>query len=148
MSAFIASSWARMQIQATVCHNQQQYPLPLISSAFEPLQGATIFGKLDLPNTYHLSQRFGPDQKLHPWAFFSHLLSPAERNYDGGNCELLSIKMALDEWRHWLEGNAIPFVVWTDHKNLAYIQSAKRLNSRQAHWALFFGRLPHRLQER
>jgi len=31
-------------------------------------------------------------------------------------------------------------VVWTDHKNLAYIQSAKRLNSRQARWALFFGR--------
>ncbi|KAI3368555.1 hypothetical protein L3Q82_025563 [Scortum barcoo] len=33
-----------------------------------------------------------------------------------------------------------PFVVWTDHKNLAYIQAAKRLNSRQARWALFFSR--------
>lgn len=30
------------------------YPLPLISSAFELLQGATIFTKLDLHNAYHL----------------------------------------------------------------------------------------------
>ena len=41
---------------------------------------------------------------------------------------------------HWLEGAEHPFIVWTDHRNLAYIQSAKRLNSRQARWALFFGR--------
>ena len=31
------------------------------------------------------------------------------------------------------------FIVWTVHRNLAYIQSARRLNSRQARWALFFG---------
>eukprot|EP00063_Salmo_salar_P061255 XP_014036090.1 PREDICTED: uncharacterized protein LOC106590069 [Salmo salar] len=33
---------------------KNRYPLPLISSAFEPLQGATVFSKLDLQNTYHL----------------------------------------------------------------------------------------------
>lgn len=55
--------------------------------------------------------------KLHPCAFFSHRLSPAERNYDVGDRELLPIKLALEEWRHWLEGSAQPFVVWTDHKN-------------------------------
>ena len=31
-------------------------------------------------------------------------------------------------------------MVWTDHKNLKYICSAKRLNTCQARWALFFGR--------
>ena len=31
-------------------------------------------------------------------------------------------------------------MVWTDHKNLSYLQTAKRLNSRQARWSLFFGR--------
>ncbi|KAJ8411235.1 hypothetical protein AAFF_G00172410 [Aldrovandia affinis] len=67
-------------------------------------------------------------------------LSPAERNYDVGNRELLAVKLALEEWRHLLEGAEHPFIVWTDHKNLAYIQSAKRLSSRQARWALFFGR--------
>ena len=52
----------------------------------------------------------------------------------------LAVKLALEEWRHWLEGAEHPFIVWTNHRNLAYIQSAKRLNSRQARWALFFGR--------
>ncbi len=42
--------------------------------------------------------------------------------------------------RHWLEGAKHSFVVWTDHKNPAYIQEAKRLNSGQARWALFFNR--------
>lgn len=54
--------------------------------------------------------------------------------------ELLAIKMALMEWRHWLEAAAQPFMVWTDHKNLEYIRSAKLLNPRQARWALFFER--------
>ena len=30
--------------------------------------------------------------------------------------------------------------MWTDHKNLEYIKSAKRLNSRQARWSIFFSR--------
>ncbi len=71
---------------------------------------------------------------------FSHHLSPVERNYNIGNRELLAVKLALEEWRHWLQGSGVPFIVWTDHKNLEYIKYAKRLNSRQARWALFFGR--------
>ncbi|KAG1940254.1 retrotransposable element, partial [Pimephales promelas] len=87
-----------------------------------------------------LSQRSLADNKVHPCAFFSHRLSPSERNYDVGNRELLAIRLALGEWRQWLEGATIPFVVWTDHRNLEYIRSAKRLNARQARWALFFAR--------
>ncbi len=87
-----------------------------------------------------LSQRSPSDNKVHPCAFFSHRLTPSERNYDIGNKELLAVKLALEEWRHWLEGAGVPFLVWTDHKNLEYIHSAKRINSRQARWALFFGR--------
>lgn len=87
-----------------------------------------------------LSQRDETSQKVHPCAFFSRRLTQTERNYDVGNRKLLAIKLVLEEWRHWLEGAWLPFVVWTDHKNLAYIQSAKRLNARQACWALFFDR--------
>lgn len=79
-----------------------------------------------------LSQRSPIDNKVHPCAFLSRKLSPAERNYDVGNRELLAVKAALEEWRHWLEGAEVPFLVWTDHKNLEYIRTAKRLNSRQA----------------
>lgn len=69
--------------------------------------------------------------------FFSRRLSSAERNYDIGNRELLAVMLALEEWRHWLEGAEQPFIVWIDHKNLEYIRSAKRLNSRQARWTVF-----------
>ncbi len=56
-----------------------------------------------------LSQRATSDDKVHPCAFFSHRLSPAERNYDIGNRELLAVKLALEEWRHWLEGSGGSF---------------------------------------
>lgn len=63
-------------------------------------------------------------------AFFSCRMSAAEQNYDVGNRELLAIKLALEEWRHWLEGAIHPFLVWMDHRNFAYFHSAKRLNAR------------------
>ncbi len=88
-----------------------------------------------------LSQRTASDDNMHPCAFFSHRMYPDDHNYDIGNRDLLAVKLALEEWRHWLEGLRVPFVVWTNLKNLEYIQSAKHLNSRQARWALFFGRL-------
>ncbi len=87
-----------------------------------------------------LSQQSGEPPSLHPCAYFSKKLSPAEVNYDIGNRELLAIKLALEEWRHWLEGAQHPFLVITDHKNLQYLREAKRLNPRQARWALFFTR--------
>ncbi|KAI4879276.1 hypothetical protein NFI96_004803 [Prochilodus magdalenae] len=67
-----------------------------------------------------------------------HKLSPAERNYSIEDKELLAVKLAFEEWRHWLEGAQHPFLVLMDHKNLEYLRSAKRLNSRQARCALFF----------
>ncbi|KAL0167736.1 hypothetical protein M9458_035958, partial [Cirrhinus mrigala] len=87
-----------------------------------------------------LSQAAGDPALLHPCAFYSHKLSPAEQNYDVGNRELLAIKLALEEWRHWLEGARHPVTIITDHKNLQYLRDAKRLNPRQARWALFFTR--------
>ncbi len=85
-----------------------------------------------------LSQHSSSDDRVHSCVFFSHRLSPTERNYNIGNRELLAVKLALEEWCHWLEGSGVLFIVWTDHKNLQYIKSAKRLNSRQAQWAFYF----------
>ncbi|KAL0188510.1 hypothetical protein M9458_015609, partial [Cirrhinus mrigala] len=77
-----------------------------------------------------LSQRQGEPPKLFPCAYFSHKLT----------LWLLAIKLALEEWRHWLEGAKHPFTVLTDHRNLEYLRSAKTLNHRQVRWALFFTR--------
>jgi len=86
-----------------------------------------------------LSQRT-EEGRVHPCAFFSRKLSLAEKKYDVGDRELLAVKLALEEWRHWLEGSKLPFLVWTDHRNLEYLRTAKRLNPRQARWTLFFSR--------
>lgn len=93
-----------------------------------------------------LSQR--SNGRLHPCAYLSHRLDPTEARYDIGDRELLAVKKALDEWRHWLEGAQHPFLVWTDHKNLEYLQQAKRLNPRQARWAMFFSRFDFTLSYR
>ena len=67
-----------------------------------------------------LSQVNSKDGKLHPCAYLSKKLSSSERNYDIGDRELLAVKVALEEWRHWLEGASQPFQAWTDHKNLEF----------------------------
>ncbi|KAL0148604.1 hypothetical protein M9458_056151 [Cirrhinus mrigala] len=95
-----------------------------------------------------LSQAAGDPALLHPCAFYSHKLSPAEQNYNVGNRKLLAIKLVLDEWRHWLEGARPPFTIITDHKNLQYLCNAKRLNPRQARWALFFTRFHFKITYR
>ncbi|KAL7843439.1 hypothetical protein AOLI_G00249510, partial [Acnodon oligacanthus] len=79
---------------------------------------------------------------------FKKKLTSTERNYDVGNRELLVVKAALEEWRHWLEGAHFPFMILTDHRNLEYIKAVKRLNPHKARWARFFTRfnftLPYR----
>ena len=80
------------------------------------------------------------DNKVHPCAFFSRHLTPAENNYAVGDRKFLALKLALEEWRHLLEGSMLPFIVWTDHKNLEYVLIAKHLNPRQSRWSLLFNR--------
>ncbi len=90
----------------------------------------------------------GADGKLHPCTFMSRRLSDAERNYHMGDRELLAVKLTLEEWRQWLEGARHPFQVLMDHKNLEYLQQAKRLNPRQARWSLFFNQFQFLLSYR
>jgi len=97
-----------------------------------------------------LSQQSTTDGKWHPVAFYSKSLSSIERNYEIHNKEMLAIICALKEWRHFLEGATYPVEIWTDHKNLEYFMTAKKLNRRQARWSLYLARfdflLHHRLE--
>lgn len=61
---------------------------------------------------------------------------------------MLAIIRALDEWRHYLEGTKHTFQIWTDHKNLEYFMTAKKLNRRQARWSLFLSRFDFTLYHR
>jgi len=55
-----------------------------------------------------LSQCQGSPPKLYPCAYYSRKLSPLERNYDVSDRELLAMKAAFEEWRHFLEGSTYP----------------------------------------
>jgi RNase H-like domain found in reverse transcriptase/Reverse transcriptase (RNA-dependent DNA polymerase)/Integrase zinc binding domain/Chromo (CHRromatin Organisation MOdifier) domain len=95
-----------------------------------------------------LSQENPEDGKWHPVAFLSKSLSPVERNYEIHDKEMLAIVRALEEWRHFLEGTEHQFEIWTDHKNLEYFMTAKKLNRRQARWSLLLARFDFLLHHR
>ena len=77
------------------------------------------------------------DNVLHPVAFFSRKLSPAECNYEIYDKELLAIIQCFEAWRPELEGTDLPIQVLSDHKNLEYFMTTKKLTRRQARWAEF-----------
>jgi len=87
---------------------------------------------LDFATGAVLSQQSTTDRKWHPVAFYSKSLSSVEQNYEIHNKEMLAIIHTLEEWRYFLEGAIYPVEIWTDHKNLEYFMTAKKLNRRQA----------------
>jgi len=95
---------------------------------------------LDFATGAVLSQQSIADRKWHPVAFYSKSLSSVEQNYEIHDKEMLAIIHALEEWRHFLEGATHLVEIWTDHKNLEYFITAKKLNHRQACWSLHLAR--------
>jgi len=84
-----------------------------------------------------LSQQLSREEKWYPVAFYSKSLSLVERNYEIHNKEMLTIIHTLEEWRHFLKGAQHLVEIWTDHKNLEYFMTAKKLNHCQARWSLY-----------
>jgi len=95
-----------------------------------------------------LSQQLPGEEKWHPVAFYNKSLSPVERNYKIHDKEMLAIIRVLEEWRHFLEGAWHPVEIWTDHKNLEYFMTAKKLNCCQACWSLYLARFDFKLIHR
>src|SRR5882757_2211124 len=73
---------------------------------------------------------------LHPCSYLSTSFSPAEKNYQIYDRELLAIIRALETWRHYLLGSEFPVIIHTDHKNLTYYRDARKLSPRQSRWQL------------
>jgi len=95
-----------------------------------------------------LSQQSMIDRKWHPVAFYSKSLSSVEQNYEIHDKKMLAIIRVLEEWRHFLEEATHPVEIWTDHKNLEYFMTAKKLNRRQARWSLHLARFDFLLHHR
>ena len=84
-----------------------------------------------------LSQKF-EDGKIHPCAFLSRKMSPAEFNYDVFDKEMLTIVYALQKWRDYALGTPYRITIFSDHQNLEHFTKKVKLNRRQARWAKFF----------
>lgn len=83
-----------------------------------------------------LSQ-YNSEGVLHPIAFDSRKLAPAELNYEIHDKELLGIFWAFTRWRSILLSATSQISVLTDHHALEYFMTSKQLNRRQARWAEF-----------
>ena len=62
---------------------------------------------------------------------------PAKCNYEIYDKKLMAIVRAFKEWQPELEGLPEPINVISDHKNLKYFMSFKRLFTPQARWSEF-----------
>ena len=85
------------------------------------------------------------DNHLHPIAYYSRKLSPAEINYDVYDKELLGVVESFRDMRAWLHSSDTPVHVISDHKNLEYFMTSRILNRRQARWSLFLSEFNFRL---
>ena len=88
------------------------------------------------------------DGKWHPCAYLSKGFNDTEHNYDVHDKEMMGIMRALEAWRHYLEGCKHKIEIWMDHRNLEYFMSAKKLNRRQARWALYLSQFDFRLERK
>ncbi|KAI0992368.1 hypothetical protein K3495_g15818 [Podosphaera aphanis] len=79
-----------------------------------------------------------------PCAFFSKKNNPAECNYEIYDKEMLAIICCLEEWDAELRG-VKQFDICTDHKNLEYFMTVRRLTERQMRWSLILSRYNFRI---
>jgi len=95
-----------------------------------------------------LSQRLPGEKKWRSVAFYSKSLSLVKQNYEIHDKEMLAIIRTLEEWRHFLEEAQYLVEIWTDHKNLEYFMTAKKLNCHQARWSLYLAHFHFKLIHR
>ena len=70
-----------------------------------------------------------------PIAYFSRKMTSTERNYHTREQELLAIRDALRQWKHYLLG--VSFSIHSDHESLKYLFSQKELSGRLLRWCDF-----------
>jgi transposase InsO family protein len=75
-----------------------------------------------------------PDGTRRPVAYMSRKLNSAERRYATHDKELLAIVKAVEHWRCYLEGNAHPILLLSDHRSLQHLNTQPNLTDRQARW--------------
>jgi len=78
------------------------------------------------------------NKKVHPVAFYSHIFSAPELNYNIHDKKLLVIFKTFWIWQYYLEGSALLIDIVIDHKNLEYFSTTKILIYWQVRWSEYF----------
>ena len=114
---------------------KKKFILALILASFDPEKKIIL-------ETNASDQALGsclcqPDanRQLHPVAYRSKKFSGPELNYNVHNKEPLAIVDAFEEWRTYLERSKYSVEVYSDHENLLYFTTTKKLNQQQVGWA-------------
>ena len=71
-------------------------------------------------------------------AYYFKKNSPAECNYEIYDKKMLTIIRCLEEWD--AELRSVKFEIRTDHKNLEYFMTVKKLTERQIRWSLILSK--------
>ena len=72
--------------------------------------------------------------KLHPIVYYLATFTATERGYNIYERELLAIIKAITHCRLYLIWTEEPFTIYTDHANLLYWKSPRKLNRCMARW--------------
>lgn len=83
--------------------------------------------------------QIGNDKIKRPVAYYSKKNNPAECNYEIYDKEMLAIIRCLEEWDAELR-SVEKFQIKTDHKNLEYFMTVRKLTERQMRWSLILSK--------
>ena len=59
-----------------------------------------------------------------------------KQNYEIHDQELLAIIVVFKQWKHYLKNSAYLIKMWSNHNNFKSFMKQKKLNFKQARWAL------------
>ena len=72
------------------------------------------------------------DSRLHPIAYASRALNPAEKNYCITELETLAVVCGISHFRSYLYGNAV--TVWIDHSAVKSVLETSNPTGKHARW--------------
>jgi len=125
--------WNEACVQAFRNLKEQVSSAPVLRH-FDPKRQAIL--ETDASNYVkgEILSQYDDEGVLHPVAFYSKSMIPAEINYHIYDKELLTIIRCFEHWRPELKCTELPIQVFTDHQALKTFMENKQLSRRQANY--------------